>query len=155
MEAGFSPCGQGLFMLSIHLLFVPLCSPATEEVDTCSADTVHYHGINNTTTFWLDDVDCQGDENNLLECDHSPIGEHDCILREAAVVKCDTSKLIATHFASMKWNITPSLTLTYILEVAPNIPIVVSVTPKSMGPISFCILILHLLIYQHSYPQLC
>ena len=43
---------------------------------------------NGSEPFWLDDVYCRGNESNLLNCNHNPIGEHDCISREAAKVDC-------------------------------------------------------------------
>ncbi|NXC36959.1 DMBT1 protein, partial [Campylorhamphus procurvoides] len=36
----------------------------------------------------LDDVQCQGDEENLLECSHSGIGVHKCQHKEDASVIC-------------------------------------------------------------------
>ena len=39
----------------------------------------------------LDDVDCQNNENNLLSCQHPPIGRHNCGHHEDAGVSCATS----------------------------------------------------------------
>ena len=36
----------------------------------------------------LDDVSCQGEENNLAECSHPPFLEHNCGHAEDAGVKC-------------------------------------------------------------------
>ncbi|XP_041455373.1 deleted in malignant brain tumors 1 protein-like isoform X2 [Lytechinus variegatus] len=36
----------------------------------------------------LDDVQCNGDEERLLQCDTSPLGEHNCIHAEDAGVEC-------------------------------------------------------------------
>ena len=40
----------------------------------------HYH---------LDDVNCAGDEMNLVECSHNGIGVHDCATGKHARVRCD------------------------------------------------------------------
>lgn len=40
------------------------------------------------STILLDDVVCQGNENNLLECAHNGIGQHDCTSQETAGVIC-------------------------------------------------------------------
>ena len=37
----------------------------------------------------LDEVECSGTERNLLVCDHSDIGDHDCVDIEAVGVRCD------------------------------------------------------------------
>ena len=39
---------------------------------------------------WLDDVQCQGDENSILNCRHSPWGEHNCGHYEDASVICSS-----------------------------------------------------------------
>ena len=31
-----------------------------------------------TTQIWLDEVSCTGSEGTLLNCNHSPLGTHDC-----------------------------------------------------------------------------
>ena len=41
--------------------------------------------------FWLDDVDCKGDESGLLECAHGAIGKHDCTNKELAGARCEES----------------------------------------------------------------
>ncbi|CAI8055637.1 Deleted in malignant brain tumors 1 protein [Geodia barretti] len=41
--------------------------------------------------FWLDEVNCTGDEGRLDNCAHSNIGEHDCTLAEAVTVVCSTN----------------------------------------------------------------
>ncbi|CAI8035148.1 Scavenger receptor cysteine-rich type 1 protein M160 [Geodia barretti] len=38
--------------------------------------------------FWLDEVNCTGDEGRLDNCAHNNIGEHDCTLAEAVTVIC-------------------------------------------------------------------
>ncbi|CAI8042374.1 Fibrillin-1, partial [Geodia barretti] len=41
--------------------------------------------------FWLDEVNCTGDEGRLDNCAHNNIGEHDCTLAEAVTVICSTN----------------------------------------------------------------
>ncbi|CAI8042377.1 Scavenger receptor cysteine-rich type 1 protein M160, partial [Geodia barretti] len=41
--------------------------------------------------FWLDEVNCTGDEGRLDNCAHNNIGEHDCTLAEAVTVICSIS----------------------------------------------------------------
>ena len=36
----------------------------------------------------LDELRCAGSESSLLECDHDPVGVHDCSHSEDAGVKC-------------------------------------------------------------------
>ena len=50
----------------------------------CAADTYNVRG----EAFWLDDVECYGDENLLLDCDHAELGVHDCSREEVAAVTC-------------------------------------------------------------------
>ena len=38
--------------------------------------------------FLLDDVHCNGSESSLLDCQHSPLFEHNCISSEVAGVSC-------------------------------------------------------------------
>ena len=37
----------------------------------------------------LDEVNCKGDESNILDCAHSGRSEHDCSHEEDAGVECD------------------------------------------------------------------
>lgn len=39
---------------------------------------------------WLDNVKCQGNERNLLECRHLPVGEGDCAHYEDIGISCYT-----------------------------------------------------------------
>ncbi|XP_071503652.1 scavenger receptor cysteine-rich domain-containing group B protein-like isoform X1 [Diadema antillarum] len=45
----------------------------------------------------LDNVDCKGDESNLLECDHSGLGVHDCTHMEDAGVICKAEGVSANQ----------------------------------------------------------
>ncbi|CAI8047423.1 Scavenger receptor cysteine-rich domain superfamily protein [Geodia barretti] len=44
----------------------------------------------NDGIFWLDEVNCTGDEGRLDNCTHNNIGEHDCTLAEAVTVICSS-----------------------------------------------------------------
>ena len=46
-----------------------------------------YHGQGNGT-IWLDDVQCDGTEERLLDCRATPIGEHNCGHHEDVGVVC-------------------------------------------------------------------
>ena len=42
-----------------------------------------------TVEYWLDDVQCEGDEDSLFHCKHhQPIGKHNCGRKERAGVHC-------------------------------------------------------------------
>ena len=43
-----------------------------------------------TGDIWLDDVQCQGHEENIGNCFHNGIGEHNCAHYEDAGVKCNS-----------------------------------------------------------------
>ena len=47
-----------------------------------------------TGSIFLDDVQCDGTENRLLECQSSPLGTHNCAHSEDAGVSCTTSESI-------------------------------------------------------------
>ncbi|XP_072409546.1 scavenger receptor cysteine-rich domain-containing protein DMBT1-like [Chiloscyllium punctatum] len=49
-----------------------------------------------TGTFWLDNVECTGQELNLFQCPSNPVGKHNCNAGEAAAVTC--SDPIALRF---------------------------------------------------------
>ena len=38
--------------------------------------------------YWLDDIQCKGDEESLLDCDHAAPGDHNCGDHEIAAVSC-------------------------------------------------------------------
>lgn len=38
--------------------------------------------------FWLDEVDCKGDEKHIAECKSNPWGVHDCSYYEAVGIVC-------------------------------------------------------------------
>ena len=41
----------------------------------------------------LDNVVCQGTETSLFECNHNPVGQHNCDHSEDAGVRCEGTKL--------------------------------------------------------------
>jgi hypothetical protein len=48
-----------------------------------------YKNANKSRLYWLDDVQCTGDEKSLFECEHrKEIGTHNCGRKERAGVKC-------------------------------------------------------------------
>ena len=63
--------------------------------DTASPD----FGPVDRNLFLLDEVDCVGNEANILECPHSGVGNHDCFSFEAAGVICNRKFIeITQHF---------------------------------------------------------
>ena len=45
-------------------------------------------GQPSSSDYWLDDVQCNGNENSIEDCSHRPWGAHDCGTTEAAKVIC-------------------------------------------------------------------
>ena len=45
-------------------------------------------GVNGTSGTFLDEVQCRGDETNLIECQHGGFGTHNCFPSNAAGVIC-------------------------------------------------------------------
>ncbi|CAI8007778.1 Deleted in malignant brain tumors 1 protein [Geodia barretti] len=41
--------------------------------------------------YWLDDIQCNGDEESLLDCQHAALGSHDCGYNDRASVACQGS----------------------------------------------------------------
>ena len=53
--------------------------------------------------YWLDDVNCDGDEETLLDCPHAePIGTHNCQARERAGVTCGKGKTADAGLRTLK-----------------------------------------------------
>ncbi|CAI8058179.1 Deleted in malignant brain tumors 1 protein, partial [Geodia barretti] len=51
----------------------------------------HYHfDIDiNQVHYWLDDIQCTGEENGLMDCEHERLGIHNCAQHEIAAVICN------------------------------------------------------------------
>ena len=52
--------------------------------------------------YWLDDVNCEGNEATLLECPHAEIGTHNCGARERAGVTCGKGKTADTRLRTLE-----------------------------------------------------
>ena len=48
-----------------------------------------YHQVGRPVHYWVDDIQCNGDELSLLNCTHAPPGVHDCDSNERAGVACE------------------------------------------------------------------
>ena len=46
---------------------------------------------NGAGQIWLDDVQCRGTEARLIDCQHRPLGQHNCAHVEDAGVRCVAS----------------------------------------------------------------
>jgi hypothetical protein len=55
-----------------------VCRQLGASGNTSSAEGISLSSISPPRTFLLDSVDCDGDEDELLDCDHGTRGEHDC-----------------------------------------------------------------------------
>lgn len=67
-----------------------------------------------TGMIWMDDVHCIGNETSLFECDHSPLGQHNCHHSEDASVICG-GKEYHCPFWKAKGHVMVNLILPYIL----------------------------------------
>ena len=47
---------------------------------------------------FLDELDCIGNENTLLDCGHGGIGIHDCFSSEAAGVVCEREYAVTNSY---------------------------------------------------------
>ena len=59
-----------------------------------------YYIVNSPVHYWLDDIKCNGDETSLLDCEHSPLGLHDCLSHERAGVACKSNGVESVIFLS-------------------------------------------------------
>ena len=59
----------------------------------CISDVVPlsqgYFGQSTSRSIYLDNVVCNGDESSLLDCEHEPVGVHNCDHSEDAGVRCE------------------------------------------------------------------
>ena len=74
----------------------------------CSPGSIGRYGgfANGGGQIWLDNVQCSGDEDRLIDCMASPLGTHNCVHNEDAGVYClppigqDTQSYSSiTHFS--------------------------------------------------------
>ena len=69
--------------------------PYSMLISAFSTDTAitsfHYHFDNdiNQVHYWLDDIQCTGQENCLMDCEHERLGVHNCAQDEIAAVMCE------------------------------------------------------------------
>ena len=54
-----------------------------------SIPLVRYQSVNVSTPFLLDNVNCRGSENSLLDCTHNGIGIHNCDVTQTAGILCE------------------------------------------------------------------
>ena len=47
-----------------------------------------------TMQIWLDEVDCDGTESSIFDCQHHPWGQNDCSHNEDASVVCTSKRLV-------------------------------------------------------------
>jgi hypothetical protein len=47
---------------------------------------------------WLDDLRCLAHEEDLTDCPHSGIGQHNCLHSEDVIISCLTSKMWRISF---------------------------------------------------------
>ena len=46
------------------------------------------------SVIWLDDVVCEGDEEQVADCQHSGWGEHNCVPEENIAIRCTCKRLL-------------------------------------------------------------
>ena len=73
-----------MLLLAVYLIDSTLFKTTGASAGRCAADMYNVRG----EAFWLDDVECFGNESSLINCPHKPLGEHDCIREEVAEVTC-------------------------------------------------------------------
>ena len=73
---------------SIFPTMVPLPSPSASPPPPAAPEVE----VVKRARFWLDGVRCDGDENNIFECDHLPLGESssNCSMDTTAGVRCNS-----------------------------------------------------------------
>ncbi|XP_078390387.1 scavenger receptor cysteine-rich type 1 protein M130-like [Cetorhinus maximus] len=92
-----SICDRGFDMPEADVLCRQLgCGPAK------SAPGGAHFGEAPAGAFWLDQVECQGNESNVFQCRSHVLGEHSCSPGEAASVVCSDVKTIRSIANSMK-----------------------------------------------------
>ena len=82
-----------MLLLAVYLIDGTLFKTAGASAGRCAGDT--YNVLDNG--FWLDDVECHGNESSLISCPHKLLGQHDCIRGEIAEVTCQGIYIYSTH----------------------------------------------------------
>ena len=57
-----------------------------------------------TSPIYLDDVNCSGNEASILDCQHRPIGQHDCGHSEDVYLSCTQSESVVSNTVSSNFN---------------------------------------------------
>ena len=71
-------------LLAVYLIDSALFETTGARAGRCAANKYNFQG----TEFWLDDVQCHGNESSLKDCPRKTWGDHDCIREEVAEVMC-------------------------------------------------------------------
>ena len=64
-------------------------------------ETNIFFGSGQSVPIHLDELQCRGTEQNLLECEHDPVGVTDCTHEEDAGVICERSEGIRSPFSKI------------------------------------------------------
>uniref|UniRef100_A0A3P9HNM2 SRCR domain-containing protein n=1 Tax=Oryzias latipes TaxID=8090 RepID=A0A3P9HNM2_ORYLA len=88
-------CVNGWGMKEAQVVCLQLNFPGAKSFET---------GMTNETTsgpIWLDDVNCDGNENKLVSCSFKGWGMHDCTHKEDVGVVCETGSKYLDHSISL------------------------------------------------------
>lgn len=85
-QLGLPTGGAGVWEMPACRLTVPYCLTALCDPRDYQKE-VFIMNLSSIPAF-LDDVDCDGDEFKLTDCDHARLGVNDCVVSEAVGVTC-------------------------------------------------------------------
>ncbi|KAH9508818.1 hypothetical protein Btru_050130 [Bulinus truncatus] len=100
----------------IAIIYIDSLDLSEERCGTCNPELVSFI---NTQDFWLDDIDCLGNENNLFDCRHSAVGTDDCNAAELAGVKCIPKDIFAFLLDTQLRSLIKMNLMTHSYEVIP------------------------------------